>query len=150
MSKEERIKAEKIRLAALFWNLPREKFYTLLGLIDQAAFLRVTLDDMQQAINADGVTDEYKNGENQTGVKISAELQAYNKTAALYEKITRRLMEHVPYESIKRVPGSEENEWLAYKRFKDNEAIEFYLSDEYAAHLEEIKAKALELMAQGN
>lgn len=150
MNQEERIYKEKIRLASLFWELPREKFFGLIGLIDQASFLRVALDDMQKEIADVGTTDEYQNGSNQSGKKISAVLQSYNQTAKLYEKIINTLMKYIPANKHYRPMGADENEYLAYRNFTERAEVDFYLSDEYINALENDKQKALALMAQGN
>lgn len=149
MDKNELIQKERERLAALFVELPREKFYIVLGLIDQAAFLRVTLDEMQPELQP---TDEYKNGANQHGKKISATLQAYNQTEKVYQKLIAQLMDYLPYEQGKkyRIPFADENTLIAYKNFVDSQEIEYYLSDEFKNKLEADRSKALELMLEGN
>jgi len=149
MNKEELIQIERVRLAALFVELPREKFYTVLGLIDRAAFMRVTLDEMQADIKP---TDLYKNGENQEGEKISAKLQAYNQTTKVYQKLIAELLKYLPFDKRDRyAPGSwEENEYMAYRNFKEREDLDFYLSEEFKARLDEDKEKALALMLEGN
>ena len=149
MNKTERIKAEKLRLCAIFWELPRQDFYTILGLIDTAAFLKITLDDLAEQINKNGVVEEYSNGRGQGGQKISSELKAYEKLCASYERIIRRLADKVPHTRQYTNNRASENEILAFRRFREQEEIEFYLSDDFAQRLEESKNKALELMAQG-
>ena len=150
MNREERINKEKIRLASLFWKLPREQFFGLIGLIDQASFMRIALDDMQKEIAEAGTTDEYQNGTNQSGRKISAVLQSYNQTAKLYERIIATLMKHIPANKGYKPSFAEENEYLAYRNFTERGELDFYLSEEFANALEKDKQKALELMAQGN
>lgn len=149
MEKNKLIENERVRLAALFVDLPREKFYCVLGLIDQAAFLRVTLDEMQTELQP---TDEYKNGANQHGMKISATLQAYNQTEKVYQRLIDQLMQYLPYkdENRYRFSGYEENDYLAFHNFMDSQEIEFYLSEEFKTRLEADRAKALELMLEGN
>ena len=149
MEKNKLIENERIRLAALFIDLPREKFYCVLGLIDQAAFLRVTLDEMQTELQP---TDEYKNGANQHGKKISATLQAYNQTEKVYQKLIEQLMQYLPVDrrGKYRMPGADEHEMVAFRNFIDNNEIKFYLSDKFKKQLELDRAKALELMLSGN
>ena len=80
MKKEERIAAERERLNALFADLDANQLQAAAGLISSAAFLAVSLEDLEAEINANGCIDEYTNGENQGGKKTSAELQSYNAT----------------------------------------------------------------------
>lgn len=150
MSKTERIEAEKVRLAALFWNLPRDQFYALLGIIEQCAFLRITLDDLANEISENGATDTYNNGRNQSGEKISAQLQAYNRACTLYEKLTKQLLANLPNNRVFNYPGASENDVTAFLNFRNASKIDYYLSDDYAKKIEEAKAKAIELMLQGN
>ena len=149
MTKDERIQNERLRLAALFTDLERDQFYIVLGLIDQAAFLRVTLEDIQAETTA---TDEYKNGKNQHGQKISATLQAYNQTEKVYQKLIIQLMKYLPYvqHTKYRVPGADEHTMLAFKNFTESRDIDYYLSEEFNEKLQADRAKALELMLAGN
>ena len=150
MNREERIYNEKIRLASLFWKLPREDYYGLIGLIDQASFLRITLDDLQMEIAESGTTDDYQNGSNQSGKKISASLQSYNQTAKLYERIITTLMKYIPTNKEYHPHFAEENEYLAYRNFQERQELDFYLSDDFKSTLEKDKKRALDLMIQGN
>lgn len=149
MDREQRIYNEKVRLASIFWKLPREEFFGLIGLIDQASFLRITLDDLQEEIANSGTTDDYQNGNNQSGKKISASLQSYNQTAKLYEKIIATLMKYVPINKDYHPPGADDHEVVAYKNFQIRNEVDFYLSDEFRDKLATDKAKALNLMIQG-
>ena len=54
------------------------------------------LEDLQQAINENGVTDSYQNGANQSGMKASADLQAYNSLAKVYNALMDKLSAKLP------------------------------------------------------
>lgn len=151
MTKEERIYNEKVRLAALFEELDRAKFFAILGLIEMAAFMKITLDDLAEEISKNGTTDHYVNGGNQSGEKVSAQLSAFNKTCALYEKVTRQLMKELPYKAAAfHWNGRDEHEHLAFQRFKKSEEYEYYLSDDFKQKTEDARAKVIEMMLQGN
>lgn len=96
MSKEKRIKKERERLAALFADLDENQLQTAAGLISSAAFLRVTLEDLEEDINADGCIDEYTNGANQCGYKVAANVQAYTSLNAKYQSTMQKLLKIVP------------------------------------------------------
>ena len=49
--------------------------------------MKVTLEDLQEAINENGVTEEYQNGANQRGIKQSATLQSYNALIKNYASV---------------------------------------------------------------
>lgn len=95
-NKETRIAAERERLAALFADLDENQQQTAAGLISSAAFLRVTLEDLEAEINAAGCTEEYTNGSNQSGVKVSAACQAYAQLNTKYQSTMQKLLKIVP------------------------------------------------------
>lgn len=96
MDKEARIEKEKERLFKLFDNLDVNQLQTASGLIRSAAFLAVSLEDLEQIINNNGYLDEYENGANQSGVKISAAVQAYATLNAKYQSTIQKLLKIVP------------------------------------------------------
>lgn len=67
--KENRIKDEKKRLKEIFAELEENKRNLVTPLIEKAAFMSIELDDLQETIEQEGWTSEYKNGENQYGTK---------------------------------------------------------------------------------
>ena len=73
-------------------------FITSDPLLQNAAFMKVTLEDLQKAINENGVTDSYQNGANQSGTKASADLQAYNSLAKVYNALMDKLSAKLPKE----------------------------------------------------
>ena len=77
-TKEQRIKTEWSRLKAIYSDLPDNKKAIVFPLLQNLAFMKITLDDLQQSINENGCSEDYKNGENQYGRKAAADLQAYN------------------------------------------------------------------------
>ena len=67
-----------------------------LPLVEQAAFMRITLEDLQKQINEEGCVEEYQNGKNQQGFKTTAALQAYNSTVKNYAAVCERLDRILP------------------------------------------------------
>lgn len=108
MTKEERITAERERLAALFKDLDANQQQTAAGLISSAAFLRVTLEDLEAEINAAGCTEEYVNGRDQSGVKVAASVQAYASLNTKYQSTIQKLLKIVPPAPKKPKPKSTE------------------------------------------
>ena len=76
--KEKLIKAEIARLAKIFKQLSKDRLAAVKSLIEEAAFMSVTLLDLRKTINRDGVVSVYQNGENQWGTKKSPEIEVYN------------------------------------------------------------------------
>lgn len=67
-----------------------------LPLLQNASFMKVTLEDLQEIINEEGVTDVYQNGANQHGKKQSATLQSYNSLIKNYANVIKTLSQLVP------------------------------------------------------
>ena len=95
-SKEKRIKAEYERLKDICKDLPKNKRELADPAIQNLAFMKITLDDLQKEINSNGCSEEYKNGENQFGKKASANIQAYNALVKNYNTISDRIDKMLP------------------------------------------------------
>jgi len=98
LTKEKRIKTEYNRMKKLFAPLPDNELSFCDPLLQNAAFMAVTLQDLQMAINANGTSEIYQNGANQSGVKASADLQAYNSLAKVYNTLMDKLSAKLPKE----------------------------------------------------
>lgn len=101
ITKETRINEELERLNGFFIAIDGNQRAAVTPLIQNAAFMKVTLEDLQAAINADGATDEYQNGANQSGIKQSANLQAYNSLIKNYASVIKNLAQLLPPERKK-------------------------------------------------
>ena len=90
------IAAELKKLVALFSPLGEKERDFLQPLLENAAFMRVTLDELQKQINQDGTVDSYQNGASQHGMKISANIQAYNQLMKTYHALMDKLLARLP------------------------------------------------------
>lgn len=99
--KEESILKELKRLKAIYRGLPKNKLAIVTPLLENMAFMKITLDDLQKRINQSGCSDEYKNGANQYGKKASADLQAYNSLIKNFNTVSDRLEKMLPEEKRK-------------------------------------------------
>ena len=95
-TKEERVKKELKSLKKLTEGLSASKLAVALPLIEQAAFMRITLSDLQKEINEMGCVEEYRSGREQSGFKVTAALQAYNSTVKNYAAVCERLDRILP------------------------------------------------------
>ena len=95
-TKQTRIKEELERLNGFFVDVEENQRETVAPLIQNAAFMKVMLEDMQEIINAEGATELYQNGENQYGRKPSAAMQAYNATIKNYASVIKSLSALLP------------------------------------------------------
>ena len=90
------IKDEKKRLKEIFAELEENKRNLVTPLIEKAAFMSIELDDLQETIEQEGWTSEYKNGENQYGTKKSPEAETYIALSKNYAAVIKQLTELVP------------------------------------------------------
>lgn len=93
---QKKIKAEKTRLLGIYKDLPEDIKKTADKLIDNAAFMAVTLDDLADYINEHGCTEEYQNGANQSGKKKSSEVDVYNTMIKNYKAVMDTLLGLLP------------------------------------------------------
>lgn len=101
LTKAKRIEQELNKLNKLYANLPENKLTLLAPLIQNASFMKVTLEELQETINDEGATDEYCNGANQFGRKQSANIQAYNSLIKNYNAVIDKLEKLLPVETKK-------------------------------------------------
>ena len=101
MTKTERIQAEQDRLNEVFKDLDANQKQTAAGLISSAAFLAVQLEDLQEEINTNGCVEEYVNGKDQHGWKVSAAVQAYGTLNGKYQSVMAKLLKLTPKETRK-------------------------------------------------
>lgn len=93
---ENRIKKEKKRLAEIFKDLEPNKLKTCQALIDRAAFITVSLADLEEQLNETGWVEPYQNGENQSGMKKAAAADVHISLTKNLNAIMKQLLELVP------------------------------------------------------
>jgi hypothetical protein len=94
--KVKRIKAEIKRLNGLFRGMDAKTKKVVKPLIENAAFMSVTLEDLQNHINLHGVTDKYQNGANQWGTKKSPEVEIHLQMTKNHTQIMKQLSDLLP------------------------------------------------------
>jgi len=90
------INKEKRRLSSIFTKIDAKAKKAVQSLIENAAFMAVTLQDLQQTINEKGAVSEYQNGENQWGTKKSPEVEIYNTMIKNYSSVIKQLTDLLP------------------------------------------------------
>lgn len=94
--KETRIKNEKDRLLRLFAGIDENKRETVMSLIERAAFITVSLEDLEADLIENGWTEDYNNGQHQSGKKKSAAADAHISLTKNLTAITKQLLDLVP------------------------------------------------------
>jgi len=101
LTKEQRIKKELLRLRRIFNGLDANKKQTVEKLLGNAAFMVVTLEYLQDVINIEGYSDEYRHGENQSGRNQSVAIKTHIAMTKNYTAIIKLLTELTPPEQKK-------------------------------------------------
>ncbi len=91
------IKKEKSRLAKQFKEIDKKSRAVVDGLIEQAAFLRVQLQELADDINQNGTTELFAQGKDQDPYERQRPAaNVYNSMNANYQKIIKQLNELLP------------------------------------------------------
>lgn len=96
LTKEERIKKELSKLNKIFKNIIKDKKDLCAGLISNAAYMYVTLEDLQVIVNLEGAITTGVNG---NGFETTSEHPAqkcYNATLEKYVKTIKALTDLLP------------------------------------------------------
>ena len=89
--KEKRKNREIAKLRQLFSRMDRKTKSAVHSLIENAAFMTVLLEDLQDKINRNGITETYQNGKDQFGVKKSIDAEMYIATIKSHMGIMKQL-----------------------------------------------------------
>ena len=116
---ENAIQNEIDRLQVVFDAIPESQKIIAHSLIERAAFMGVTLKRLEESLNSAELVDEYQNGEAQTGIKQSAELQGYNALIKNYATVMRQLSSMIPKASTAKQTGNGLIELLRQKQAAD-------------------------------
>lgn len=93
--------AEYKKMTEIYGDLSPEQRVICFSMLEEAAFLKVTLKGLREEITKNGTTDEYKNGANQYGTKVSATLQSYNSTLKNYFVLMEKIVKMFPLSAEK-------------------------------------------------
>jgi len=75
LSKDDKIKKEIRRIKRALKDVDKNKLAVIEPIIKTAAFIAVSIPELEETINENGFVSEYKNGENQFGTKQSDEVK---------------------------------------------------------------------------
>ncbi len=95
-AKEKQIQKETRRLKAVFKDLDPNKLKTVDALIARAAYITVSLQELEEQLNRDGWVEEYQNGRNQCGLKKSAAAEVHISLTKNLNAIMKQLIDLVP------------------------------------------------------
>lgn len=96
IEKNNKIKKEKQMLEKIFKKIDKNKHKIVEKLIDNVAFMSITLDDLKEDMKINGIKEEYMNGKNQFGFKESVESKTYNNMFKNYMSAIKQLIDLLP------------------------------------------------------
>lgn len=117
LTKEEKINSEKERLMNIYKTLPEKEYKTAQKLIDNVAFMSVTLEDLMSIINNDDLVKTTINA-SQTFMKEHPALTSYNKMYANFLKGIQQLNSLLPKSSVNDKNSEETDEFLEFMKRK--------------------------------
>lgn len=102
MDKQKRIDAEITRLTKIFKDIEKNTRLTVKGLIEEAAYMRTTLQDLKEIIDGQGVIDVMPQGEYSI-LREHPAFKAYNTMVQRYTTVIKELKSALPKEVAKEV-----------------------------------------------
>lgn len=101
IDKNNKIKKERQMLEKIFKKIGKNKQKIVEKLIDNVAFMSITLDELKEDIKIYGIKEEYMNGKNQFGFKESVESKTYNAMLKNYMNAIKQLTDLLPADEQK-------------------------------------------------
>lgn len=104
LSKDKRIKAEILRLTKIFSDLDEHAMATLEGLVKRAAYMRVTLEDYEADLDANGYVEMFTQSEKtQPYERERPVARLYNTMNKNYQSIVKMLADALPEQATPEV-----------------------------------------------
>ena len=91
LNKEAMIKKELKKIKSIYKDLDLKRKKNAESLMNSAAFMAVSMMELEHIINLKGYTEEYQNGANQKGIKKCSEVVIYNNLAKNYLSYVKQL-----------------------------------------------------------
>ena len=101
LEREKKIKSEINRLKKLYKDLSKDKAKVLEGLIKDAAFMRITLDEFREVLIRHGTTEIFKQGKQEIKVERH-ESKLYLPYIQKYSQVMNQLIDLLPPEEQKK------------------------------------------------
>lgn len=104
---EKRIKREETRLKRVFNGIEEKRKTVIPGLIRRAAFMRISLEDMEQDLQENGFTELFSQGDQEPYRRERPVAKIYATMNSNYQKIVKQLTDLLPKEEPKPKDGDE-------------------------------------------
>lgn len=98
--KEKEIKAEVVRIKKMFKEMSKEKLKIIEGLINEAAFMKITLEGIRQELLEEGTTEWFQQGA-QKFKRQHPSVDTYTTLISKYSTVMNQLLNQLPEEEKK-------------------------------------------------
>ncbi len=92
---DKRVAATAKKMLKALGEIDENQLDIVKSLVEEASFMRVTLQNLRTAISINGVVDTYQNGEKQSGRKKSTEVDIYNTMIKNYNATVKQIIDVV-------------------------------------------------------
>ena len=116
IDKEKNIKQEVNRIKKLYKEFPKDKIKALEGLINEAAFIKVSLEELRENLLANGFTEVFEQGEQRFN-RERPEVKIYTTFIQRYSNVMKQLIDLLPPE-VKKEEADELLEFLNRNKIK--------------------------------
>ena len=97
LEKEKKIKQEINRIKKLYKDFPKDKAKVLEGLMNEAAFMRISLEELRNDLIKNGMTELFEQGE-QAFMRERPEVKVYTNFIQKYSVVMKQLIDVLPVE----------------------------------------------------
>lgn len=116
LDKEKNIKQEINRIKKLYKDFPKDKLKALNGLINEAAFIKVSLEELRENLLSNGFTEVFEQGEQRFN-RERPEVKIYTTFIQRYSNVMKQLIDLLPVE-VKKEEADELLEFLSRNKIK--------------------------------
>lgn len=103
LEREKDIKQEINRINGFLKDIEPKVKKGVKSLIENVAYMAITLKELREDINREGLITEYQNGENQFGTKKSPKIEIYNTMVKNYTSSMKALLDLLPKDKQKNI-----------------------------------------------
>ncbi|EMJ4245769.1 hypothetical protein PIU50_003661 [Clostridioides difficile] len=109
LEKEKKIKQEVSRLKKNYKDLEKEKVKILDGLVNEAAFLKISLEETREILVKEGLTEIFRQGK-QEFERERLQVKIYLNFMKLYSSVMKQLIDIIPSD----IKQEEEDELIEF------------------------------------
>lgn len=120
LEREKKIKQEINRIKKLYKDLEKDKVKVVEGLVTEASFMKLTLQELREDLFKNGMTELYENGPQVVNWE-RPETKIYSTMIQRYSNVMKQLIDYMPEEKQK-----EENDEL--KEFLNRRKVKKWLT----------------------